>query len=368
MWIGDKPPEIQKLLDSYNIDGVAWKNIPVELSSSLAAPVFLAIKLPLTEEIEKKIKNVILTSPQYIVFQSDSTGDTALKFIFQTAPPLYVIREPDELESFLQHWLGPPEPPGGSSGVDLHLMIQYFFHELKTPLSSLGLGLDMLGELETSSTFKKDLDLCQKAYQKLHTLAKDFPSFFRPPSTSTVVRAQPLRELAQSLYWLSSIQMQKKSLNEGSQKNVSRFLKTLKGPVSLSCGRESLVKAFQELIHFLVHYDGFRDPEAIQFMPYVAREKFFIDLNLKRQSPFLESFAESNPSLDHLSLRHLSRNLRDNTKHLYFDSIQETIQNAGFKLWLLPRASGVCFRFESIQHIQCDTALPRRAKTQPPIL
>jgi hypothetical protein len=245
--------------------------------------------------------------------------------------------------------------------LDSSVVIQSLFHELGSPVTSIGLGLELLEDQDLSGELKEDLKYCWDAYHRLKTLTADLPQFFSWEDRGFKPRKINIKRLADDLFVVLNLQL-KLNLKNKTQKQLP--LIRLKKGSNILCVKSALFHAYQELIHFLMAFCKV-DPShtRMEWHPFVKGNKFYLELILKSSTPFppLQQFSRSFSESDHEAIHDQSLGLREGIRHAYLMKISSLFQAAGFRLWIFSKADEIQFRVEFIDLLMA----PERTSNKP---
>ncbi len=234
--------------------------------------------------------------------------------------------------------------------LDSQIVVQSIFHEIKSPLSSIGLNLEWISQKKLSETLSEDLSCCLNAFDRLKGLVSGLPQFFSWNPYSRGTRVEPLSKLLQNILLTLSVQLKKPTsfmLSEHSA--LLRQVATYE----IRCNVKTVLQSFQELLHFLAEFVCVDNGRSITIIPFLNQNSFYIDVIVsKGDFDFFTHFAKTTPSLDDQSDEASVLKIRDAVRHMYFSRILKLFRSSAAKLWVLKRMPEMAFRCEFRHPVQ----------------
>lgn len=228
--------------------------------------------------------------------------------------------------------------------LDSRVVMSSMFHELRSPVTSIGLGLEVLKEQELNEELKQDVLYCMDAYSRMKALSADLPQFFSWEDKGLKPKLIRIDTLLEDLCVVLNVQLKRRlKLNEKKQLRLMGEKSTPK----IIVVRSSLFQAFQELVHFLLEFCSV-DPVAqgVALKSEIKGNKFYIDLEVSGGDmgiirSYHRAFSDQEETIHHKSL-----GLREAVRHAYLSRISDLFQSAGFRLWIFNRKHEHTFRLE----------------------
>ena len=236
--------------------------------------------------------------------------------------------------------------------LDSRVVIQSMFHELSSPVTSIGLGLEILKDQRLGPELAQDVKYCLDAYHRLKALTSDLPQFFAWEDVGLKARPVRIDSLADDLSLVLNVQLQRQLKYK--QKGQRQLLLLGKKQVpKILCVRSTLFQAFQELVHFLLDFCSVdkEQPPAFVLSPVVTGNKFYLDLTVSGGIDFsaIGNYHRAFSEQQEDSVHRKSLGLREAVKHAYLAKISNLFQVAGFRLWVFTRVHEATFRVEYVE-------------------